>query len=133
MKINKLVVLVIIFIVTFFTCRYVIDFFISKYDKTKIDLLNEVIDFGKVNMNSLTDSYIIYKNIGKNDLKVYDVRSTCGCTISKWAKNKLPPNKTDTIFIQYSADEKGYFSKVLYVFSNAKSSPNAMYIKGIVE
>ncbi len=32
----------------------------------------------------------------------------------------------------YDAENYGYFSKAIYVFSNAESSPDALYIEGTV-
>ena len=60
------------------------------------------------------------------------ITTTCGCTIARWSEIKLLYLQKDSILIEYDTSKKGYFTKEIMVFSNSKTSPDHLFIKGRV-
>lgn len=100
--------------------------------KTKIDFENATYDFGNIPAKNEAVTYFVYTNTGEHSLKIINIQSSCGCTIPKWSREKLETGKKDSIMVMYDAETYGYFSKAIYVFSNAESSPDGLYIEGTV-
>lgn len=101
--------------------------------KTEIKFESKMYDFGELEYKKAKGVYFIYKNIGSNSLKIENITSSCGCTIPKWSKKKLKSNEVDSLFVNYDSQSLGYFSKSIYVYSNSETSPDVLYINGIVK
>lgn len=84
-----------------------------------------------VNQND-ADFYFVYSNSGKEDLKIFDIRTSCGCTIPKWNDGYLKPYEKDSFKVSYNIENKGYFLKEIMVYSNSESSPDRLEILGYV-
>jgi hypothetical protein len=76
--------------------------------------------------------YFKYTNIGNVDLHIYDIETTCGCTIPEWNTSSLIPGKSDSFKVEYNIDNKGFFTKEILVHSNSKMSPKKISISGYV-
>lgn len=76
-----------------------------------------------------------FKNTGKSDLLLTDVKAGCGCTvIQDWPKEPIKKNKTGKIKVKYNnVTVPGKFSKVVTVTSNANNSPITLTIQGNVD
>jgi hypothetical protein len=74
-----------------------------------------------------------FSNPGNTPLIIFDVKTSCGCTVPKWPKKPVKPNKTGEIRIKYDAASPGVFYKTIQVYYNGKDSPQKLTIKGEVE
>ncbi|MCX7607095.1 MAG: DUF1573 domain-containing protein [Bacteroidia bacterium] len=74
-------------------------------------------DFGKIKEEDRTASTrFSFKNVGKEPVRVVDVKASCGCTSPSWSKDPIAPGKEGFVEAQYSAwGRPGAFSKTLTV------------------
>lgn len=93
-----------------------------------------VYDFGEVSVKDgpLSCSFQL-TNIGDDQLTIYAVVSSCGCTDVEWTRTALAPGETGTIKATYSNDEGPYaFDKVLTVYISDVRKPIILHIRGDV-
>lgn len=77
-------------------------------------------DWGKVKpKDSPLKTKVIVKNTGNEDLKILNVKPSCGCTAAPIDKNLLKPNETATIDLSFNVGTNpGVNSKTLTITSN---------------
>ncbi len=74
-----------------------------------------------------------FTNTGKSPLILTNVTSSCGCTTPIWPKEPIKPGGKGEIEVGYNTNIVGPFSKTITVFSNGKTSPILLRIKGEVK
>jgi hypothetical protein len=89
-------------------------------------------DFREIPNGIDVNAIFKFSNTGKNPLLIYDVKTSCGCTVPEWTKEAIAPNEERTIKVNYDAKHFGKFSKTITVFYNGKNSPKLLTIKGEV-
>ncbi|RRO15846.1 DUF1573 domain-containing protein [Flavobacteriaceae bacterium 14752] len=101
--------------------------------------INSVITFETLNHNFDTiikpeqaELYFRYKNTGNKFLEIYDIQTTCGCTIPFWNTRRIQPKEEDSFLVKYHTQNKGNFVKEIMVYSNALNSPTRLKISGYV-
>ena len=90
-------------------------------------------DFGTFPMSERQECIFRITNSGSSLLMVQDVVTSCGCTKVEYDKRPVPPGQTIDLKVIYEAEESGRFTKVVTVYSNAKTSPVRLRIKGECE
>lgn len=101
--------------------------------KPVISFEEKIYDFGTIAYESDGRCYFEFTNSSDINLIINNVRTSCGCTRPSWPEEPIPPGKTERIGISYNTKIAGKFSKTITVYSNAKSSPTKLFIKGNVE
>lgn len=94
---------------------------ISAFAQPKIEIVGgDKFDWGKVKpKDSPLKTKVIVKNIGNEDLKILNVKPSCGCTAAPIDKNILKPYETATIDLSFNVgDHPGVNSKTLTITSN---------------
>ena len=94
--------------------------------------VNDVIDYGTINVNSDGLRVFKFKNIGKSPLIIEKVLSSCGCTVPKKPEAPIMPGEEGQIQVQYATNRVGGFSKSITIYSNASEPTKVVRIKGIV-
>jgi len=91
-------------------------------------------NFGNINELDGIKSYEFeFINNGSQPLILYDVTSTCGCTIPEWNKEPIPPGGKGKIKVTFDPHGRpGAFRKPVNVKSNARESAVTLYIVGMV-
>ncbi len=89
-------------------------------------------DFGQLQFGESGVYKFVFTNEGTTPLILSNVVSGCGCTKPVWSKEPVMPGKTGEIEVGYNTSIVGVFSKSVTVFSNAKTSPVILRIKGEV-
>ncbi len=101
----------------------------------KIEFKEETIYYGTVTKGEDSGLRVFeFKNIGDSPLVIYDVKSSCGCTVPTKPKEPIMPGKTGTIEVQYNMNP-GPISKTITVQSNAVNKDSGIIqlrIKGNV-
>jgi len=92
----------------------------------------EVIDYGKVDLNSNGVREFEFSNVGKSPLVIKNIKSSCGCTVPTKPTEPIMPGKTGKISVKYATNRPGGFSKSITIFSNASQKVKVLRIKGIV-
>ena len=105
------------------------------FKKTKnltIKFEKEIHDFGELKKGDDAYYYFKFHNTGKKPLILQYVKSTCGCTIPEWSKEKIDSQNNDSIKVMYNTNRLGFINETITVFYNSKDSPKHLFIKGNV-
>jgi hypothetical protein len=97
------------------------------FDKTSFN-------FGNINELEGEKTHIFtFTNNGSQALMIYDITSTCGCTIPEWSKEPISPGSTGTIKVTFDPKGRpGAFRKSITVKTNARETNVTLYIVGMV-
>ncbi|MEJ2306242.1 MAG: DUF1573 domain-containing protein [candidate division WOR-3 bacterium] len=103
----------------------------------KIQFKSKVLNFGTMKQGETKTGGFIFRNVGNEDLKVSEIRSTCGCASGKLdIKNKLvPPRGEGKITVTFeSRDYMGGITETIYLHTNdPENSKVPIKIKAKVE
>ena len=102
-------------------------------DLPEITFKSTEIDYGVISQNSEGTRNFEFTNTGKVPLLLTNVAASCGCTVVEWAKEPIKPGEKGTLTVKYNTAIVGPFNKSIRVFSNAKSSPVFLIIKGDIK
>lgn len=104
-------------------------------DASEIVFTETTHDFGKVKFAADCEFEFEFKNTGKTDLLLTNVRPSCGCTaVTGWQEiGPVKKGKKAKIKIKYDSKRVGPFNKTITVTSNAKNDPVILTIKGEIE
>lgn len=81
-------------------------------------------DFGDIREGQIVSHNFKIKNIGKKDLVIEKVHSSCGCTATNASKSIIPPGDSTIIHAEFnSTNRKGPQKKDIDVFTNDASFP----------
>lgn len=98
-----------------------------------IEFEKEVHDFGRVIQGEKVTYGFKFKNTGKSDLVVYQVKTSCGCTTPKFSKEPIKSGEERMITVTFdSKGRKGIQNKSLTVLSNCQPSTSVVRIKAKV-
>lgn len=101
----------------------------------KISFEKTTHDFGKIKEELKSAVYKFkFSNVGDGDLKLLNVRTSCGCTASEYTKTPIKPGQTGEIKVTYHTSHRpGSFRKSITVTINNPDKPNTvLFIKGFV-
>ena len=90
-------------------------------------------DFGSLQYKKEAEHSFRFINPGETPLVIYDVKTSCGCTVPEWTKQPIKPGKTGEIKIKYDAAFPGVFHKEISVYYNGQDSPVKLSIRGKVQ
>jgi hypothetical protein len=88
-------------------------------------------DYGTIYKNDSGVCTFTFTNLGKADLQLTNVSSSCGCTVPEWPKEPVPYKQSATIKVSYNTAHVGVINKSVYVDSNA-GERITLSIKGAV-
>ncbi len=81
-------------------------------------------DFGAIKQGDRVSTEFKFTNKGKQDLEIFKVKTTCGCTASEPQKSKLKPGESTNLKVSFdSAGKHGKDEKSVTVYSNDPSTP----------
>jgi len=93
----------------------------------------ETIDYGKIVKGSEKIRIFKFTNVGSAPLIIERIQSSCGCTVPEKPEEPILPGEKGEIKVSYDTNRPGGFSKMITIFSNAKTSKKIIKIKGYVE
>lgn len=104
------------------------------YAEGKATWLNTMHDFGTFNENAGKVSCEMKMiNTGDDNIKITDVKATCGCTATSHTSGNIAPGDTATVTITYNANGRpGRFDKNIYVYTDGTPQKSVLKIKGNV-
>jgi hypothetical protein len=90
----------------------------------KISIKETNYDFGTITEGSVVNHNFEVQNVGDMDLKIAQVRASCGCTAAQPLKTELKPGEKTSIKVEFdSANRLGQQEKHVYVMSNDPVTP----------
>lgn len=105
----------------------------SKKVKEPVITFDKIVhDYGNVEKGGNGECEFVFKNTGKAELILTNVRSSCGCTVPEWPKEPIQPGKKGVIKVKYNTQRVGQINKSVTVESNAVNNRIILNIKGTV-
>nr|WP_319398818.1 DUF1573 domain-containing protein [uncultured Carboxylicivirga sp.] len=99
---------------------------------TAVDINQQEIDMGEIKLNHPGTVTFSLKNVGENNLIIWNVEASCGCTNVDWDKKPIKVNHTGQIKVTYDAKYQGVFRKRISVYGNFNQGLITLNIKGCV-
>ncbi|MFN0729142.1 DUF1573 domain-containing protein [Polaribacter gochangensis] len=100
-----------------------------------ISLDKKEYDFGTVTDGDVVQTTFVITNTGKSPLIITDAKTTCGCTVPTWPKDKpIAPGESTEIEVVFNTAGKGGGRQVkdVTLFTNTAVGREILKIKGIV-
>jgi hypothetical protein len=90
-------------------------------------------DFGKI-IDGVKVSYKFrFTNVGNADLIISNVKTTCGCTVSRFPKKPVKPGESEFIELTFdSSRRQGFNHKAASVLANTQPNVATLNIKALV-
>ena len=90
-------------------------------------------DFGEVKEGNVVRHVFKFKNQGKVPLVINNTQSTCGCTVSQWPREAIPPGGENQISVEFNTAGKTDFQeKAITISANTYPSNTTIYLRGYV-
>lgn len=99
---------------------------------TAVSWKSETIDVGNIPQGTPKAIEFEFKNTGKTDIIITNVKAACGCTATDYTKTPIKPGQNASVKATYNAANKGAFTKTVTVTTNAEDAPKTLTIKGTV-
>ncbi len=91
-------------------------------------------DFGKIMEGEIIEHTFHFKNTGKADLEIQDVKVSCGCTVPSFPFLPIAPGESSIIEITFNSKGKlGKQRPAITVYSNARPRKQSLQLTGIVD
>ena len=86
-------------------------------------------DFGTIIQGEKVSYTFTFKNTGKSELIINNVKTSCGCTSPKWSKEPIGPGKSGQIEVIFdSHGRNGEQNKTIKVFANTQPKTEELRI-----
>lgn len=93
----------------------------------------DVHDFGKLIAGEKAVYTFKFKNSGKSDLVISQVKSSCGCTVPKYPREPIEPGGEGEIRVTFdSSGRKGMQNKAITIITNCQPNSTMVRIKAQV-
>ena len=102
-------------------------------EKPAFQFKTETIDYGKIDKSSNGTRTFEFTNTGSEPLIISRIQTSCGCTVPKKPEKPIMPGEKGSIEVTYDTKRLGGFSKVITIYSNAKTARKVIKIKGFVK
>lgn len=91
----------------------------KELDGAKIKFEKSQHDFGIIKEGIVVDYVFKYSNIGKANLEIKDIRTSCGCTAAEPSKKILKPGETGELKVSFdSKNRAGRTSRTITLVTN---------------
>jgi hypothetical protein len=86
-------------------------------------------DFGKVIEGEIVTYAFRFTNTGKSDLVISNVSTSCGCTVTKFPQDPIPPKSDGYIEVTFNSEGRGGFqNKTITVLANTQPNEKVLRI-----
>ncbi len=91
-------------------------------------------DFGTIKEGEKVSHVFTYENTGEEDLVIYKVKGSCGCTVPEWSKEPLKPGEKGEIKVTFDSKLKqGKQMKMVTILANTEPMEMVLFVKGKVD
>lgn len=105
---------------------------LNTFGTAKFKWVETTHDFGKIKEGEPVDNKFVFENNGTAPLIISNVKPSCGCTVTDYTKEPVPPGKKGYVKATYNAARKGAFNKTVRVTANIEGGSELLTIKGEV-
>lgn len=100
----------------------------------KISFEAKEFDFGRVNEGDIVTHDFKFTNTGNMPLTILSAQSSCGCTVSEYPEDPIPPGGSSVISARFNtAGKHDLEKKLIYVKANTYPGETSLLLKGYVE
>lgn len=89
-------------------------------------------NFGKLPVGVPVSHEFNFTNTGEIPLVISSVQASCGCTVTSYSKDPIPPGAQGFVSATYNAAKVGVFTKTVTVTANTDESAVVLTIQGEV-
>lgn len=89
---------------------------VIKFDKKELD-------FKYVEAGEVVQGSFVFTNEGKYPLVIYEVNTSCGCTVADYPKGEIAPGEQGTISVKYDSEGASGMRITKDVTVNANTTP----------
>lgn len=102
--------------------------------RSKIRFLKTIHDYGNIIADQDYRTIFSFRNTGDKPLLIYDVKTSCGCTVPTWNKKPIAPGVEDHIEVTFHPKEHqiGLEQKTVTVLTNTEQGITVLQIKANV-
>lgn len=88
-------------------------------------------NYGTIKDGDVVEHTFTFKNVGKGNLIISDVKASCGCTIPEWSKEPVRPGSGGEIKVKFDSSNKagGDMEVIKTVTVVANTNPNKVTLK----
>lgn len=110
-------------------------FFSCNKDETAKIEVNKEINFGVIKVNDTIKKSFVIKNNSSIDLKIKDIKSSCGCTVAKLKDSLIKENESTDLIVEFIAnkDKIGKIKNSIVVEANTNPVFTVLYLTGTVK
>jgi len=103
-------------------------------EPTSIEFENDEYNFGTVVDGDMVKHTFKFTNTGDKNLVLFDVETTCGCTVPEdWPKQPIPPGESGEVKVIFNSNNKvGAVNKSIRIEANTNPTVSAVTITGEV-
>lgn len=108
---------------------------VTSEEKPQITFKNVTHDFGNINEGDSVETTFEYTNTGNADLKITNIKASCGCTIpSNWSKDPIPPGESGSFTVKFNSKNKpNRQQKRISIICNTEKGSEFVTIKAQVK
>lgn len=90
-------------------------------------------DFGTIEQGAPQQTVFTFTNTGKAPLIITDAKSTCGCTVPEYPKNKaIAPGESGELLVKFNGSGQNQVTKAVTVTANTAKGRETLRIKAFV-
>jgi len=103
-------------------------------NRSKIQFMKMIHDYGNITADQDYHTTFSFRNTGNKPLLIYDVKTSCGCTVPTWNKKPIAPGAEDYIEVTFHPKEHqiGLEQKTVTVMTNTDPGITVLQIKANV-
>lgn len=90
---------------------------------TIIKFEKKELDFHLVEEGEVVQGSFVFTNEGKYPLVIYDVNTSCGCTVADYPRGEIAPGEQGTISVKYDSEGSSGMRISKEVTVNANTTP----------
>ncbi len=106
----------------------------NKNDMAKMAFVETVHDFGRVIRGEKVSYKFKFKNVGKSDLLISKVSTSCGCTVGHYPHDPVKPGEEGEISVTFdSTHKRGMQNKSITILANTQPNRTVLRIKANVK
>jgi hypothetical protein len=102
------------------------------WEDARFNWVHTLFDFGDIKQNVPVHHTFRFTNNGDAPLIITSVQASCGCTVTEYSKDPVPPGAEGFVKATYNAANPGVFNKTVTVNANTQGEAVLLTIKGNV-
>ncbi len=91
-----------------------------------------IYELGVLNIDDQKELTLVVENLLQVPLVINDIRGFCGCTIPRFDKDPILPEKSSEVSILFVAHQIGTFNKELKMYLSSQNEPVSVIFNGEV-